>query len=696
MAGTNLNRRGFLKNVSALTGVAGAALGQQSAGQAQPGAKSGASAGAGATALSRAGFVAMVSDYFNWVHWSEYNDYAKAAPRTFSDVKLSDKYVKQIECALEERIIGPDDDNRFHPEKPVTRQDASAILALAFKIPASSVADLMKPGSGPEPKPTSGLSRADAAGILKKITTAHVAPVQVMPKSGTTSYRRFINMTCPTPGARIHYTIADDGAEPAEPTASSKVYDPSSGFLLLDNPIASTTDAKFWRLKAIAVKDGMAASGVQSFAYYIARPRTAPFEARLVHAATSSSPAVWDVWNPSDFNRPHVYFIEGSERGVVFDAGQYALAKGSNIKTFVDTLATKPYVAVLGHNHIDHVEQVHSYVAAGIKLYVTPQDKGFLDASTRVDFKAASAASAPIRDGDVLDLGNVQLHAYQTPGHENGLMILQEKKNGWVFGSDMFGCNRPATADITAISGVKMDLYLSMVQQLYTNLRKNGGRIEEVYNAHNEAPVNYAGIKNVEAAVQQLIDIGDSATVPSLRGADNSGRPTTSKQRTSVVGDMWRDKNWIAFWVGGNWGESVNYLTSANPNYRCNSKIDYNAPGGIKKYSQLSHIEIGGGDLVGVEITWAPPAFGIANSLPNKFDPWTYAYEIKVPPAGKTITLVPVAMSNRITSMKLNGAAIKSRASRTVAAEEGAQIKIDIVAPDGATTSNYVFTIRKA
>ena len=41
------------------------------------GAQSSSSAVASNPVLSRAEFVAMISDYFNWVHWSEYNDYPR-------------------------------------------------------------------------------------------------------------------------------------------------------------------------------------------------------------------------------------------------------------------------------------------------------------------------------------------------------------------------------------------------------------------------------------------------------------------------------------------------------------------------------------------------------------------------------------------------------------------------------------------
>jgi glyoxylase-like metal-dependent hydrolase (beta-lactamase superfamily II) len=639
--------------------------------------------GAVAIAISRAEFVAMISDNFHWVHWSEYNDYAKAVPRQFSDVPSTHRFAKQIDCALEERIISPDGDNRFYPDRPLVREDAAAILGLAFKL-ASPPKEL---------KPGGTLSRTEAAEILKKLTASQVAPVQVMPKAGTTSYRRYVNMMTPTPGATIYYTVSNDRTDPPDPLTAGKTYHPAGGYLLFDNPNGSATDTRYWTLKAVAKKDGMATSAVQTFVYYIVRPHSAAFEARLVHAPTPTSPAVWDIMNPSDYNRPHVYYIEGTTRGVVMDAGQYPEAK-QDLKLFVDTLATKPYDVVLGHNHPDHAEQVDAFVKGGIRLFLTPQDKAALAASRRSDFAHAAAASVPIQDGDILDLGNVQMTAYQAPGHEHGLVILQDKRNGWIFGSDMFGCNRPATADITNYSGMKMDVFLSMVQQLYANLRRNGGRIEEVYNAHNEVPVGYAGLKAFEAAVQQLIDIGDSVTVPSLRGAAPSGRPM-GRQRTSVVGDMWRDKNWVALWVGGNWGDPVNYLTAADPPYKCNNTIDYNAPGGIRKYSVLSNIEIAGGDLVGVDLTWAPPANGVDNTLPHKFDPWTYAYDITVPADRSTITVTPTAMSRKIASMKLNGVAVPSGTARTIAGADGSQFTIDVVAPDGVTASHYVFTLKR-
>jgi glyoxylase-like metal-dependent hydrolase (beta-lactamase superfamily II) len=640
-----------------------------------------------ASPVTRAEFVAMVSDHFRWVHWSEYNDYAKPVPRQFSDVRTGDRYGKQIECALEEAIVAPDADNRFHPDRPITRQEVAAIVAKAFAIADDAAAGYLTSAGAT-------LTRAEARATLARVAAARVAPVQVMPKSGTTSYRRYVNMTTPTPGAAISYTYTDDHTDPPDPTTAGKVYDPAKGFLLFDNPVKSTTGTRYFTLKAVATKDGLTTSAVRTFVYYIVRPLAAAFEARLVHAPTATSPAVWDIINPSDYNRPHVYYIEGSQRGVVMDAGQYPAEKAS-LKRFIDTLATKPYDVVLGHNNPDHVEQVGAFVEGGVRVYMTAQDKGSVAASKRSDFAAAAAASVLLRDGDTIDLGNVRLTAYQAPGHSHGQVILQEKQNGWIFGSDMFGCNRPATADITNYAGAKMDLFLSMVQQLSTSLRRDGGRIVEVYNAHNEVPVGYGGIRNFEAAIQQLIDRGDSASAPSMRGNSPGGQAMPTVQRMSMVGDMWRNKDWVAIWVGGTYGGPVDYLSKPTAAYACRTTIDYNAAGGIRKYSVLSNLEIAGGDLVGVDLTWAPPANGVPNTLPHKFDPWTYVYDIRVPAANRSLTFRPTPMSSHVTSMKVNGAAVKPGASRTVAVADGAEIVIDVVAPDGVTTSRYALTVKK-
>ena len=169
----------------------------------------------GSKTLTRAEFVATVSDYFDWAHSSEYVDQFKSLQQTFADVSLGGTpYAKQIETALEAGLI----DNSlgyFYPEQSITREDAADIYVKAFKIPAAvsdpltgftdkssisadklaSVKAMVAGGymSGTSTtlfSPKGTLTADEAKAIQSKITSAIVAPVQAMPKPGTTSPRR--------------------------------------------------------------------------------------------------------------------------------------------------------------------------------------------------------------------------------------------------------------------------------------------------------------------------------------------------------------------------------------------------------------------------------------------------------------------------------------------------------------------------
>jgi hypothetical protein len=108
----------------------------------------------------------------------------------------------------------------------------------------------------------------------------------------------------------------------------------------------------------------------------------------------------------------------------------------------------------------------------------------------------------------------------------------------------------------------------------------------------------------------------------------------------------------------------------------------------------LSNVETGGGTPL-VNIYWSAPANGIASRQSNKFDPLTYDYTINVAPATSSISITPTALSNKITSRKVNDIAVKRRSSTTVAVSAGGKITIDIVSPDGNSTTTYTFTVAK-
>ncbi|MDR1708475.1 MAG: cadherin-like beta sandwich domain-containing protein [Candidatus Accumulibacter sp.] len=711
------------------------------------------------TALTKGAFLATISDYFDWPHSSEYKDRFATAQPTFVDVQIGvTPYAKQIETALEEGVVS-NAQGYFYPEDPVTREEAAEMYVKAFKISAATTnplggftdaadisaskldsvkaivaAGFMGGTSLTTFSPKGELTDKEAKQILEAITSTLVAPVQVMPKPGTTSPRRYVSFITPTPDATVYLSETMDGSEPVDPSnapeATSfewtpggrsttvvpagyvKPYDPwKNGARIYASPDNQTRPIII-RVKAVAKKNGMQVSGVREFVWNIFRNADMPFEAKLVHAATATTPAVWQVYNVSEMVQANAYYIEGTTGGIIFDFLQYTYtgSVGSNegMKPFVDSLATKPYVGILGHNHGDHVAQIGSFTDNGITMYATPHNKAQLMASSNGGYNRAGNAAIALTDGQVFDLGNCKVSAWFQPGHEDGLVTLIIHEAGWVYATDMWACNRGYTADTTNYSGVKTDLQLSLIRQLWANYLKSSvtGQIAEVTNAHQDFPVGVEAAMNFIQTFQNVIDHGAAATRPSIRAAAGSRMGWIhnygeSNPEEVGAGDltnywgMWHDKNWMANELGGTYSATeLDCLTkpTAAAGYTTNSSIDYNGADGYKKYSVLANAEITGGSLVGVDVYWNTPANGLDRKLTNKFDPWTYAYTINVPTGTGSIAFKPVALSTKAT-VKVNGAAVKWDESVTVTASAGAQITVDVVAQDGTTSSSYTFTI---
>jgi len=77
-------------------------------------------------------------------------------------------------------------------------------------------------------------------------------------------------------------------------------------------------------------------------------------------------------------------------------------------------------------------------------------------------------------------------------------------------------------------------------------------------------------------------------------------------------------------------------------------------------------------------------------AIPNKFVPYEYDYEVKVGAFQSTVTFTPVAMSNRIKDLKVNGKSVSSRCPVSVPAS--GKTTIEVTGPDGSTKATYTLT----
>ena len=74
-------------------------------------------------------------------------------------------------------------------------------------------------------------------------------------------------------------------------------------------------------------------------------------------------------------------------------------------------------------------------------------------------------------------------------------------------------------------------------------------------------------------------------------------------------------------------------------------------------------------------------------AIPNKFVPYEYDYDVKIGQFQTTATFTPVAMSNRIKGMTVNGTPVSSRCP--VVVPTYGKTVIEVTGPDGATKCTY-------
>ncbi|HEY3273590.1 MAG TPA: MBL fold metallo-hydrolase [Methanocella sp.] len=137
--------------------------------------------------------------------------------------------------------------------------------------------------------------------------------------------------------------------------------------------------------------------------------------------------------------------------GVFYDSNAYLI--DAKRKTLVDAgidgtrvLEKVPAdldLIILTHCHYDHVAAIPELVAAtGAKVAMHEDDLACLK-SDRISAAAAFGQQSPVfkvdivlRDGDVVDLGNVKLKVISTPGHTPGSICLYDEATHMMFTGD--------------------------------------------------------------------------------------------------------------------------------------------------------------------------------------------------------------------------------------------------------------------
>lgn len=150
------------------------------------------------------------------------------------------------------------------------------------------------------------------------------------------------------------------------------------------------------------------------------------------------------------------YLIEGSEKALLIDG----LSGVGSLRAFVRELTDLPVTLVNTHGHVDHIGADFEYG----EVYIDPADIALMyehaGREMRLGFAKSGAMfrplpvelrlddvtvpcpvkTLPLKNGDIFDLGGVQLETISVPGHTKGTVVFLDRAKGIVYSGD--ACNR--------------------------------------------------------------------------------------------------------------------------------------------------------------------------------------------------------------------------------------------------------------
>ena len=154
------------------------------------------------------------------------------------------------------------------------------------------------------------------------------------------------------------------------------------------------------------------------------------------------------------WNVPNIWILQGSTLDVIVDPGIGLW----NLPEFLKSnkvIGERPVLAVATHIHFDHTGGMHQFDDCGIHeseadalargdqyLTCTFMRNSHLAKKPYIGFNAkdykvrAVRPTRTLKDGDIIDQGNRQLHVLHTPGHTQGSICLLEPNEGILFTGD--------------------------------------------------------------------------------------------------------------------------------------------------------------------------------------------------------------------------------------------------------------------
>lgn len=270
---------------------------------------------------------------------------------------------------------------------------------------------------------------------------------------------------------------------------------------------------------------------------------------------------------------PIVQIAEGTYEIDIFDTGSVFLLVGEisalmidtgigigDIRAMAEKLTDKPITVVMSHGHGDHTGGAGQFgqyhmnekdfagfpAVAGIEMrrnYAAFFPKKFpdryyaYDPETDIVDMGVDVKRIPMTDGQVFELGDRKVTAYECPGHTPGSMVFLDEKSRCLFAGDALNCNLL----LRSRSGERNYVKISDALKGLRRIKALEDKYDGIYNGHHDFRPLGAPLKQnvLDDAIELIESIISGSYTPVEQPAGmfgmGGGSATVKKNETMIT-----------------------------------------------------------------------------------------------------------------------------------------------------------------
>jgi glyoxylase-like metal-dependent hydrolase (beta-lactamase superfamily II) len=200
------------------------------------------------------------------------------------------------------------------------------------------------------------------------------------------------------------------------------------------------------------------------------------------------------TWRIVEDNTVNIYLVEGTDSALIIDTGYGT----GDLKEFVHSLTSLPVIVVNTHGHGDHTGNDKQFS----RIYAHPDDFGMIN--NRFKDMEEIPVLIPLKEGQIIDLGDRKLEVIEVPGHTHGSICLIDTLNKVLFAGD----NTNGIVWLFLKDCYPLEVYLNSLQKIEQRIK--GYNI--IMPGHNE-PLDKSFIADQITCVKSILD-GTCSPVP--------------------------------------------------------------------------------------------------------------------------------------------------------------------------------------